>query len=93
MAKTYTKKELIDFIRRADTPERCKIARYYLAKMKMSDNDREYLEAELGSQERWVNDEWGADEWEDDDRDWSPSAPWNAPGMRVSDFITGVRCW
>lgn len=26
----------------------------------------------------------------DDDRDYSPSAPWNAPGMKVSDFITGV---
>ena len=24
--------------------------------------------------------------WEDD-RDCSPSAPWNAPGMKVSDFI------
>lgn len=29
-------------------------------------------------------------EWENDDRDYSPSAPWNAPGMSVSDFITGV---
>ena len=88
MAKTYTKRELIDFIRRADTPERIQIARDFLARQTLTDNVREYLEAELGSQERWVN---GTDEWEDDDRDWSPSAPWNAPGMRVSDFITGVR--
>lgn len=41
-------------------------------------------------------------EWEDDvnpflpdymsndDRDYSPSDPWIAPGMKVSDFITGV---
>lgn len=35
----------------------------------------------------------GSDEPEDDpeiwedDRDYSPSAPWNAPGMKVSDFI------
>ena len=28
-----------------------------------------------------------------DDRDYSPSAPWNAPGMKVSDFIRGVKCW
>lgn len=26
-----------------------------------------------------------------DNRDYSPSNPWDAPGMRVSDFITGVR--
>ena len=26
-----------------------------------------------------------------DSRDYGPSNPWDAPGMRVSDFITGVR--
>lgn len=28
-----------------------------------------------------------------DDRDYSPSNPWDAPGMKISDFISGVRMW
>lgn len=35
-------------------------------------------------------DDWMEEEWEEDRGAYSPSAPWNAPGMKVSDFITGV---
>jgi len=35
------------------------------------------------------------DEWEDDwdEKDYGPSNPWDAPGMKVSDFITDVSYW
>ena len=31
------------------------------------------------------------DDW--DEKDYGPSNPWDAPGMKVSDFITGVSYW
>lgn len=27
------------------------------------------------------------------EKDYGPSNPWDAPGMKVSDFITGVKFW
>lgn len=31
------------------------------------------------------------DDWDEYEKDYGPSNPWDAPGMRISDFITGVR--
>ena len=40
----------------------------------------------------------GDDEYDEDFCDWEeksygPSNPWDAPGMKISDFITGVSYW
>jgi hypothetical protein len=50
----------------------------------------------------WIEDtsedEWEEPDWDDDDYvpsstngDYSPSTPYNAPGMCIADFIEGVR--
>lgn len=88
--KTYTRSELADFIRRADTAEKCDIALDFInSRPWLTANDKEYFAALVGSQRNYV--EYGDDYddgYEYDDRgSYSPSAPWNAPGMRVSDFI------
>lgn len=36
------------------------------------------------------DDAFSADEYE---KDYGPSNPWDAPGMKISDFITGVSCF
>ena len=49
---------------------------------------------ESGEANDWddYEDDW--DKYDDYDRgSYSPSAPWNAPGMRISDFISGVVYW
>lgn len=90
MAKRYTQEELIAFINRADDFDKLATARDFIEKLSyISDENREELEAELLMQGDYLT----AREYQDDycgHEDYSPSAPWDAPGMKVSDFITGV---
>ena len=52
------------------------------------------IKESIAELEERINFAWQDEEYdecyEDDYRDYSPSCPWNAPGMRVSDFIGGV---
>ena len=54
--------------------------------------DQALEEAMKEDDSAWDNDvnPFLPDYMDNDDRDYSPSDPWNAPGMKVSDFITGV---
>ena len=91
--KRYTFDELNNFIYRADSAEKCDIAREYIERLEyLSEGDKAHLLLNL---EDWAENFDDFDDWDgpDDRRDYGPSNPWDAPGMRVSDFITGVRCW
>lgn len=91
MAKTYSREVLIRFVNRADTWEKLDIARDFIDKLDLPEDLREELDMELFLQGDAINDaEYGYGCLARDDDDYSPSSPWNAPGMRVSDFITGV---
>lgn len=100
--KKYTLKELRDFCERAvegeDCDKKCEVARRFIS-------SRPYLsKAEKESLLEYLDycmipcddfddggDPFLPDYLDRDSRDYSPSNPWDAPGMRVSDFITGVR--
>lgn len=92
MAKRYTKDELIAFINRADDFDKLATARDFIDKLSyLSDDDREELHNEClmrGDllEQRMFGLEYDSG-WE---KDYGPSNPWDAPGMKVSDFITGV---
>lgn len=93
MAKRYSIQELRAFVGRADTEEKVETARAFIARLPyLTKSERQELDERLeealwpnDAEDPWFNDCGGAD-----DYDYSPSAPWNAPGMKVSDFITGV---
>lgn len=58
-----------------------------------ADIRREHEEAEEDLRRELESyDDWD-DEWEQMDRDYSAANPWDAPGMCVSDFIRGVKCF
>lgn len=83
--KTYTRDELVAFIGRAETEEMCNQAERFLDKLHMDPALREKLEICVMAQRDFI--------WQNsfyDDRDYGPSNPWDAPGMKVSDFIRGV---
>lgn len=89
--KRYTYEELEAFIYRADSVEKCETARQYIEGLSyLPETEKAHLLLNL---EDWEMNFDEPDYAEYDDRDYSPSAPWNAPGMRVSDFISGVRYW
>lgn len=95
MAKTYSREALIAFVNRAVTWEKLDIAREFIDKLDLPEELREELDMELFLQGDAISDaEYGhgclARGEDNYDDDYSPSAPWRAPGMRVSDFITGV---
>ena len=94
MVKKYTMDDLRDFCERADTEEKEKTAREFITSRpyltaKQKEELLEYLDIC-----RWCDyDEKNPflpDYLDRDERDYSPSNPWDAPGMRVSDFISGV---
>lgn len=90
--RQYTQEELVAFINRAENLEMLHQADEVIHKMTMPDEMLEELEMELlGSYDMMNNPAWGCSSYDEDD--YGPSNPWDAPGMRVSDFITGVRCW
>ena len=91
MAKRYTQEELIAFINRADDFDKLAAARDFIDKLSyLTDEDRDKLEGELLMQGDYLM----AREYQDDnygyEEDYGPSNPWDAPGMKISDFITGV---
>lgn len=95
MAKTYSRETLIAFINRAKTMEMLNTAEDFIRKLDLSEELREELQAEMWMRGDAILDaQYGhgclATAEDDYDDDYSPAAPWRAPGMRVSDFITGV---
>lgn len=91
--RRYTEDELTAFVLRADSLEKCDIAREYIQKLPyVGDNAKERLFNLLASRAaKFVEDPFDDyDDYYEDRGSYSPSAPWNAPGMKVSDFITGV---
>lgn len=86
--KRHSYNALVAFVGRADTLDKVDIAEDFIRKIDyLRPTDKARLLASLQNRREEL------DIWEDDcdeDRNWSPSAPWNAPGMRVSDFISGV---
>jgi hypothetical protein len=82
----YTQEELVAFINRAKNKEMLRVADEFIHKLKMPREMLEVLEMELlGSYDMMNYPGWYTEP--DDDYNYSPSAPWGAPGMRVSDFI------
>ena len=88
--RTYTREELLAFINRANTPEKCDIAADFISKLPIPNALKEELGGELFCQLDYVLGQryWGTTT---EAKDYGPSNPWDAPGMRVSDFIRGVR--
>jgi hypothetical protein len=88
--RRYSDAELVAFINRADTVEKCQIALdFIMSRDYLSKQDKERYMDMLTELANEICPE--EDEYYDDDRgSYSPSAPWNAPGMKISDFITGV---
>lgn len=99
LMKVYSVKELERFCDRACTMEQADIAEKFIkSRPYLSEEEKNGLLLFLDGVRFAINDmllmqkDMGyGDEYEEDD--YSPSAPWGAPGMRVSDFITGVRRW
>jgi hypothetical protein len=85
--------ELVSMINAADSIEELDEIRERIRDLDLPDDLREEIEMELaGSYDmfhhrEWFDSDYGADE------DYGPSNPWDAPGMRISDFITGVTFW
>lgn len=99
--KEFSKQELIDFINRAETEEKAIVA-YEFIKDKTPYLDEEVRNHLLLLAEDKQSSFWPEEEnpflpdymtIRDEEGDYSPSAPWGAPGMKISDFITGVRYW
>ena len=78
--KTFSEADLWGLVCRADTPEKVMQARAFIQRLSVHDEDlRDALEDALYTIEEELQG-----------REYSPSSPWNAPGMRVSDFVRGV---
>lgn len=96
--KKYSIDELKHFCDRADSLEQADIAekfiksRPYLSKSEKSEL-LDYLDGVRFAIEDMIRMQKEMGCFDDEYDDYSPSNPWNAPGMRVSDFIRGVRCW
>lgn len=91
MARFYTREELLAFINRIDSWERFDIARAFLDKLEP--RLPKALVRELETEMLCMGDVLEMREFRDDCggyEDYGPSNPWDAPGMKVSDFITGV---
>lgn len=87
--KKYTAKELRDFVDRADTFERIKIAENFLNKLNFNDKYLYYelmmdlsATAEILRKKNFSRFSSSAYE-----GDYGSCCPWNAPGMSVRDFI------
>ena len=95
MARHYTREQLLAFIGRADTMAKILTAEDFIAKLDIPEDLRAELTRKIQDKEEAValKDGWLCyDDLVMTDRDedrgcYSPSAPWNAPGMKVSDFI------
>lgn len=84
----FTEEELTAFVNRADSLEKCEIAEKFIRKLPLGKAVHARLYNLICERYAMYSD---PDEYEDEDRgSYSPCAPWNAPGMKVSDFISGV---
>lgn len=91
MAKRYTQEELIAFINRADDFDKLATARDFIDKLSyLTDEDREELHNECLMQGDYLEARTYQDDGYGWEKDYGPSNPWDAPGMKISDFITGV---
>ena len=88
MKHTYTLEELDAFVERADTLEKCDVAAEFIRRLcnrgEINGGTYAKLNSKLRSIKFYLLEDipMGPEE-----RNYSPSAPWNAPGMRVSDFL------
>lgn len=83
--KRYTLDELHAFLGRVDSYERATIAADYINRIDYLTNEEW---DELMRSASYLVREWNHIEREERrGRNYSPSCPWNAPGMRASDFI------
>lgn len=86
--KRYSFSELHAFVERANTMDRIFIAYEYLEKLTyLSAKMYDELMSLLFSKEREIEDEMQERYYQIDRDMYSPSCPWNAPGMCASDFI------
>ena len=97
--KIYSMEELERFCDRACTMEQVDIAEKFIkSRPYLSDEQKKKL-LDLCDCERFaifdmlnMQRDMGYSGGHNED-DYGPSNPWDAPGMRVSDFIRGVSCW
>lgn len=84
--KKYSFSELKAFVGRASTLERVMVAYEYIEKLTYITKDMycELMSMLMDREESLVDAKYEAYYHE---FDYSPSCPWNAPGMKVSDFI------
>lgn len=86
MARRFSEKELWDFVNRADTHEKIAIAEAFLRKLSYIDNKLwDGLMGALAAQSRELY--WMEKEEQRYERNYTSLNPWDAPGMRVSDFL------
>ena len=92
--KIYTFEELKAFCGRADTKEKRKTAFDFInSRPYLTDGEKDELFDFLDDEEDWAYEEnpFLPSYMGRGSRDYGPSNPWDAPGMSVSDFITGVK--
>ena len=93
--KRYTMEELREFCTRADTDEKREIARKWIVSrpLNITEEQRAELLEILAEDDFCDFDEVNPflpDYMDRDEKPYGPSNPWDAPGMKLSDFITGV---
>ncbi len=87
MNKKYSKKELIEMINATTTTDELSELAELINGISMNDKDREDLDVEILSQCDYLVYIEAYCYTEPDEKDYGPSNPWDAPGMKVSDFI------
>jgi len=88
--KEYTREELLDMINKARTSKEIDSISELVAKLNLPSELKDEVEMEIFCQWDMINNPWYHNE-EDYpsayNGSYSPSAPWNAPGMSIHDFI------
>lgn len=80
--RRFTEAELWAFIERADSSEKVKIATQFIGKLTYLDD---VLFSELMEELEWKSERLYDEEIIS--AEYSPSSPWNAPGMSPRDFV------
>ena len=81
--KRFSSQDLWGLVNRADTHERVATAEAFLRRLTYVDNelfDELMIALSFISRELYRRDR-------EEDREYSPSCPWNAPGMNTRDFV------
>lgn len=88
----FTEEQLVAFVNCADSWEKCETAEKFIRKLPLGRNVHARLYQMIC--ERYAEyAEPDSYDYYEDRGSYSPSAPWNAPGMKMSDFIRGVSCF